>query len=57
MCLCVSFCVYCNRYNEVDQPVCRVCDVVLKHESNWDAHQISRKHREVSHLYNDMSMH
>ncbi|XP_028800502.1 zinc finger protein 830 [Neltuma alba] len=35
------------RYNEFDQPVCRVCDVVLKHESNWDAHQISRKHREA----------
>ncbi|KAK7276211.1 hypothetical protein RIF29_17347 [Crotalaria pallida] len=35
------------RYNEVDQPVCRVCDVVLKSESLWDAHQVSRKHREA----------
>nr|AFK44197.1 unknown [Lotus japonicus] len=35
------------RYNEFDQPVCRVCDVVLKSESNWDAHQVSRKHREA----------
>ena len=34
------------RYNEFNQPVCRVCDVVLKSESIWDAHQISRKHRE-----------
>ncbi|KAE9606095.1 hypothetical protein Lal_00024667 [Lupinus albus] len=35
------------RYNEVDQPVCRVCDVVLKSESLWDAHQVSRMHREA----------
>ncbi|KAF7831132.1 zinc finger protein 830 [Senna tora] len=35
------------RYNEFDQPVCRVCDIVLKSESNWDAHQVSRKHREA----------
>ncbi|CAL5189892.1 unnamed protein product [Lathyrus oleraceus] len=35
------------RYNESDQPVCRVCDVVLKSESIWDAHQVSRKHREA----------
>ncbi|CAI8586062.1 unnamed protein product [Vicia faba] len=35
------------RYNESDQPVCRVCDVVLKSESLWDAHQVSRKHREA----------
>ncbi|CAI0555373.1 unnamed protein product [Linum tenue] len=34
------------RYNESDQPVCRVCNLVLK-ESQWDAHQASRKHREV----------
>ncbi|KAL9276643.1 hypothetical protein ACSQ67_025808 [Phaseolus vulgaris] len=34
------------RYNEFDQPVCRVCGVVLKSESLWDAHQVSRKHRE-----------
>lgn len=42
-----SFCAYQYRYNEFDQPVCRVCDVVLKSESLWDAHQVSRKHREV----------
>lgn len=35
------------RYNENDQPVCRVCDVVLKSESIWPAHQASRKHHEV----------
>ncbi|MFQ6644963.1 hypothetical protein Gotur_018989 [Gossypium turneri] len=34
-------------YNESDQPVCRVCDVVLKSVSHWDAHQASRKHHEV----------
>ncbi|PSS21450.1 Zinc finger protein [Actinidia chinensis var. chinensis] len=35
------------RYNELDQPVCRVCDVVLKSESLWPAHQASRKHHEA----------
>ncbi|KAJ6290791.1 hypothetical protein OIU78_026520, partial [Salix suchowensis] len=35
------------RYNELDQPVCRVCDVVLKSEFQWDAHQASRKHIEA----------
>jgi hypothetical protein len=40
-------CAYEYRYNEFDQPVCRVCEVVLKSESLWDAHQVSRKHREV----------
>ncbi|KDO39613.1 hypothetical protein CISIN_1g019989mg [Citrus sinensis] len=35
------------RYNEFDQPVCRVCDVVLKSDSQWDAHQASRKHHEA----------
>lgn len=35
------------RYNESDQPVCRVCDVVLKSESLWPAHQASRKHHEA----------
>ncbi|CAN1168886.1 Protein ABA AND ROS SENSITIVE 1 [Linum perenne] len=34
------------RYNESDQPVCRVCNFLLK-ESQWDAHQASRKHREA----------
>lgn len=35
------------RYNEFDQPVCRVCDVTLKSESLWPAHQASRKHHEA----------
>lgn len=35
------------RYNESEQPVCRVCNVVLKSESLWDVHQASRKHHEV----------
>ncbi|KVI03080.1 protein of unknown function DUF4151 [Cynara cardunculus var. scolymus] len=35
------------RYNESDQPVCRVCDIVLKSESAWSAHQVSAKHREA----------
>ncbi|KAL5761326.1 hypothetical protein ACOSQ2_020164 [Xanthoceras sorbifolium] len=35
------------RYNEFDQPVCRVCDVVLKSGSVWDAHQASRKHHQA----------
>lgn len=35
------------RYNESDQPVCKVCDLVLKSESAWSAHQISAKHREA----------
>ncbi|XP_010255235.1 PREDICTED: zinc finger protein 830 [Nelumbo nucifera] len=35
------------RYNEHDQPVCRVCDVTLKSESLWPAHQASRKHHEA----------
>ncbi|XAR73571.1 hypothetical protein NMG60_11007582 [Bertholletia excelsa] len=35
------------RYNEFDQPICRVCDVVLKSESLWSAHQASRKHHEA----------
>ncbi|KAC9605572.1 hypothetical protein E3N88_45567 [Mikania micrantha] len=35
------------RYNESDQPVCKVCDIVLKSESAWSAHQISARHREA----------
>ncbi|PIN06939.1 hypothetical protein CDL12_20499 [Handroanthus impetiginosus] len=35
------------RYNEHDQPVCRVCDVIIKSESLWPAHQASRKHHEA----------
>lgn len=43
----VSIFINAYRYNEFGQPVCRVCDVVLKSDSLWDAHQVSRKHREV----------
>nr|GLL18974.1 zinc finger protein 830 isoform X1 [Ipomoea trifida] len=32
------------RYNELEQPVCRVCDVILKSETDWTVHQASRKH-------------
>lgn len=35
------------RYNEHDQPVCRVCNVALKSDSLWPAHQASRKHNEA----------
>ncbi|PQM35154.1 zinc finger protein 830 [Prunus yedoensis var. nudiflora] len=35
------------RYNESDQPVCRVCDIALKSEFQWEAHQASRKHHEA----------
>ncbi|KAL0430471.1 UNVERIFIED_CONTAM: Zinc finger protein [Sesamum radiatum] len=35
------------RYNEHDQPVCRVCEVVVKSESLWHAHLASRKHHEA----------
>ncbi|XP_078446881.1 zinc ion binding protein [Wolffia australiana] len=35
------------RYNEYDQPVCKICNVTLKSESLWPAHQVSKKHREA----------
>ncbi|KAK6154115.1 hypothetical protein DH2020_013754 [Rehmannia glutinosa] len=35
------------RYNEHDQLICRICDVVIKSESLWPAHQASRKHHEA----------
>ncbi|XP_059065051.1 protein ABA AND ROS SENSITIVE 1-like isoform X1 [Cryptomeria japonica] len=35
------------RYNELDQAVCRVCNVVIKSEPLWPAHQASRKHKEA----------
>ncbi|PKA62315.1 hypothetical protein AXF42_Ash016107 [Apostasia shenzhenica] len=35
------------RYNDDDQPVCRVCNAPLKSESLWPAHQASRKHHEA----------
>ncbi|GAU43152.1 hypothetical protein TSUD_246920 [Trifolium subterraneum] len=39
--------VLVSWYNEFEQPVCRVCEVVLKSESLWDPHEVSRKHREA----------
>ncbi|KAL3613530.1 hypothetical protein CASFOL_034457 [Castilleja foliolosa] len=39
------------RYNEHDHPVCRVCDVVIKSDSLWPAHQASRKHHEAIKAY------
>ncbi|KAF3966378.1 hypothetical protein CMV_009519 [Castanea mollissima] len=44
------------RYNELEQPVCRVCDLVLKSESHWDAHQVSRKHNECFGVESAMMM-
>ncbi|KAF6165667.1 hypothetical protein GIB67_012564 [Kingdonia uniflora] len=45
------------RYNEHDQPVCRVCNVILKSESLWAAHQASRKHHEVTlHIIYDFDL-
>ncbi|CAI9091080.1 OLC1v1026004C2 [Oldenlandia corymbosa var. corymbosa] len=35
------------RYNEHNQPVCKVCNVALKSESLWSAHQASKKHHEA----------
>ncbi|GMH13606.1 hypothetical protein Nepgr_015447 [Nepenthes gracilis] len=35
------------RYNEDGKPVCRVCNVVLKSDSIWPAHQASQKHHEA----------
>lgn len=35
------------RYNELDQAVCKVCNVVIKSESLWPTHQASRKHNEA----------
>ncbi|KAL9237479.1 hypothetical protein vseg_012022 [Gypsophila vaccaria] len=35
------------RYNEQDKPVCRVCEIALKSDSDWIPHQASRKHREA----------
>ncbi|XP_042020956.1 zinc finger protein 830-like [Salvia splendens] len=39
------------RYNEHDQPMCRVCDMVIKSEQLWPAHQASRKHHEAVEKY------
>ncbi|KAM0948750.1 putative Zinc finger protein [Dioscorea sansibarensis] len=39
------------RYNENDQAVCRVCNVILKSESFWPAHEASRKHHEAIDIF------
>ncbi|KAF3330718.1 zinc finger protein 830-like protein [Carex littledalei] len=35
------------RYNEHGQPICKVCNITLKSDSIWPAHQVSRKHHEA----------
>uniref|UniRef100_A0A1J3GCF5 Uncharacterized protein n=1 Tax=Noccaea caerulescens TaxID=107243 RepID=A0A1J3GCF5_NOCCA len=35
------------RYNESDQPVCKVCNFVLKSDSQWGVHQASTKHHQA----------
>ncbi|KAL5983963.1 hypothetical protein ACLOJK_018065 [Asimina triloba] len=35
------------RYNDDNQPICKVCNVALKSEANWPAHQVSSKHAEA----------
>lgn len=37
-----------GRYNELDQAVCKVCNVVIKSEALWGPHLVSRLHKEVS---------
>ncbi|CAI5933335.1 unnamed protein product, partial [Closterium sp. NIES-65] len=34
------------RYNELGQAVCRVCTTVIKSESLWAAHLVSKQHKE-----------
>ncbi|KAJ7964453.1 Zinc finger protein [Quillaja saponaria] len=36
-----------KKEKRIESPLVRVCDVILKSESNWDAHQASRKHHEA----------
>lgn len=36
------------RYNELGQPVCKVCNVAVKSESLWPAHLASRQHKEAA---------
>lgn len=35
------------RYNDVGQPVCKVCNVSLKSEALWNAHIAGKPHKEV----------
>ena len=37
----------CGRYNELDQAVCKICNVVVKSEVLWNPHLASRAHKEV----------
>ncbi|KAH7678924.1 zinc finger protein 830 [Dioscorea alata] len=39
------------RYNENDQAVCRVCNVIVKSELFWPAHEASRKHHEAIDIF------
>ncbi|MCO5571659.1 hypothetical protein L7F22_025406 [Adiantum nelumboides] len=36
------------RYDDLGQPVCRVCNVAVKSESLWPAHLASRLHKEAA---------
>eukprot|EP00249_Psilotum_nudum_P015407 c25313_g1_i1 orf=380-1363(+) len=35
------------RYNEIGQPICKVCNVSIKSVSLWTAHLVSRQHKEA----------
>lgn len=35
------------RYNELGQPVCKVCNVAVKSDMLWPAHVVSRQHKEA----------
>ena len=40
-------CVYCFRYNSLEQLVCTLCNMVIKSNNLWVAHIQGNKHREV----------
>ncbi|CAI5995048.1 unnamed protein product, partial [Closterium sp. NIES-64] len=44
------------RYNELGQAVCRVCTTVIKSESLWAAHLVSKQHKESSPLRNPLPL-
>eukprot|EP00252_Welwitschia_mirabilis_P005039 TRINITY_DN1544_c0_g2_i1.p1 TRINITY_DN1544_c0_g2~~TRINITY_DN1544_c0_g2_i1.p1 ORF type:complete len:349 (-),score=94.36 TRINITY_DN1544_c0_g2_i1:403-1449(-) len=35
------------RYNDKDQPVCKVCNLALRSESEWSVHLVSKKHKQA----------
>lgn len=35
------------RYNELGQPVCKVCNIAVKSESLWPAHLVSHQHKKA----------